>query len=635
MSSKRNPLDQKSISDLKGQSTNVDLKLSHFLIYCYLASANANLDVTSQFQGIAKLQGGAKVIMAASGLTKYVASEAAGVVPISTPKLVLSMAPLILIIIASRKMGLDLEKEIGTSTIRTLVQLTILGSILRPIFMMKNVYLVVGYCSMMIILAAHVACRKTKYIFFGQYFTVLGSMFASVAFTGLFAFCVIIRPRPIWNPQYVIPMVGMLLGNSVNGISIAMNNLSIALVEQQREIELYLSFGGSNHEAVSRLLREAVRSGATPILNSMAVIGIISIPGMMTGQILGGSPVMEAAKYQMLIMYLIAVSTFGAILIEAWVLLGIGFDSSHVLRTKKFTKAPNSQSFVELMKRSLFATFLVSRRQNDIVGVGEMESLRNIKPSYSEQLRQFEVLPLKELFQSSVEDQCETDDNQILSLNGLTKSFIIVDDSEIPLRNVQTLFSKLSFKLRSGDIYLVRGASGSGKSQLLRSIAGLTHLDEGSIDLDGMQFEEFDCPSDWRQRVRYVTQYKVDIPGSPRDFIHRITSFQSWNRRQLHSRSKQPDLVKSTIDILGQWGLPSSSLDKEWSNLSGGEAQRMIVALSLASKPSVLLLDESTSAMDMETKIAVERTVEDFAKENSLKVLLVSHDPGILSRTQE
>jgi putative ABC transport system permease protein len=70
----------------------------------------------------------------------------------------------------------------------------------------------------------------------------------------------------------------MLLGNSINGISLVMNNLLIALVEQKHEIELYLSFGATSHEAVSRLLKEAVKSGTMPILNSMAVIGLVSIP---------------------------------------------------------------------------------------------------------------------------------------------------------------------------------------------------------------------------------------------------------------------------------------------------------------------------------------------------------------------
>lgn len=491
---------------------------------------------------------------------------------------------------------------------------------------------------MMIVLAANVACRKTKYVFPGQFYTVFGSILVSVACTGLFAFAVIIRPRPIWNPQYVIPMVGMLLGNSVNGISITMNSLCIALVEQQREIELYLSFGATSYEAVSRLLCEAVRSGTTPILNSMAVIGIISIPGMMTGQILGGSPVMFAARYQMLIMYLIAVSTFGAILMEIRFILGIGFDSSHILQSESFAKAPVSKSLLDMARNSLFATSLVTRssssRYGGQHGKNEMKPLRssgNSGPSYTSKPSKLEVHPLIEVFDSSL-DKGHSPDNDLL-IDGLTKSIVITDDSDadgmIEPNHVRTLFNELSFKLGSGEISLVRGPSGCGKTQLLRLIAGLSHLDEGTISLDGIRLQAFDCPSDWRKRVRYVTQYKVDVPGSPREFVRRVTSFKSWKR---DGWPTEQDMVKSAIELVEQWGLPASCLDKEWSVLSGGEAQRVIVALSLASNPSVLLLDESTSALDMDSKVAVERTIDDLTKENRLKVLWVSHDPGILRR---
>ena len=72
---------------------------------------------------------------------------------------------------------------------------------------------------------------------------------------------------------------GMLLGNCINGISLALNSLFTSLVECSREVELMLSFGANKHEASSRLIREAVRTGTIPQLNSMAIIGLISIPG--------------------------------------------------------------------------------------------------------------------------------------------------------------------------------------------------------------------------------------------------------------------------------------------------------------------------------------------------------------------
>jgi len=477
----------------------------------------------------------------------------------------------------------------------------------------------------MVVLAANISCRGTKYTFAGQFYGVLGSMLFNVVLVGLFAFAVIIRPTPIWNPQYVIPIVGMLLGNCTNGISLTMNNITIALVEQQREIELYLSFGATSYEAVSRLLREAVRSGTTPILNSMAVIGIISIPGMMTGQILGGSPVMEAARYQMLIMYLIAVCTFGVILMEVWVIVDVGFDSSHMLRPERFEKAPVRLNFGGVIWAALQScSFGRTRREGGVrfesTNGNEMEPLRNsdVDVKYVAPNGRLEVQPMKETCGSSLGDA--------LVLNGLTRSLSMED-----ITKTRTLFSDVSFTVGSGEISLVKGPSGCGKSQLLRSIAGLSPLDEGSISLEGLDWNNgFVCKSDWRKSVRYVTQYKVDIPGTPIDFIRRVASFKSWQRDP--GAPTEREILKSTSELIGQWGLQIDCLGKEWAVLSGGESQRVIVALALASKPRVLLLDESTSALDLTSKTAVEHSVYDLAKKNGLKIVWVSHDNDQLER---
>lgn len=201
-----------------------------------------------------------------------------GVIHVPNKLLFLSMCPLLIIAYISHEMDLDIVKPILIGISRTFLQLTILSCILGPIFKIHSKPLVLGYCFFMIFLAAHTACGRSKYSYTDQFQTVFISLLANVTVVALFAFGVIIRPKPVYNPQYVIPITGMLLGNSINGISLVMNNLLIALVEQKHEIELYLSFGATSHEAVSRLLKEAVKSGTMPILNSMAVIGLVSIP---------------------------------------------------------------------------------------------------------------------------------------------------------------------------------------------------------------------------------------------------------------------------------------------------------------------------------------------------------------------
>jgi putative ABC transport system permease protein len=120
---------------------------------------------------------------------------------------------------------------------------------------------------------------------------------------------VILGNDPWYAPQYSIPLLGMLLGNTMNGIAIAMDRLTSAAWEKRNIIEARLVLGERWDLAVSDLRVQAVRSGMIPIINAMAAAGIVSLPGMMTGQILAGAPPVEAVKYQILIMFLIAVGT--------------------------------------------------------------------------------------------------------------------------------------------------------------------------------------------------------------------------------------------------------------------------------------------------------------------------------------
>jgi putative ABC transport system permease protein len=140
------------------------------------------------------------------------------------------------------------------------------------------------------------------------------SMFVSSFVVTIFALTVILGDDPWYTPQYAIPLLGMLLGNTMNGISIAMDRLTQTAWEQARTIEARLMLGERADEAIADIRRQAIRSGMIPIINAMAAAGVISLPGMMTGQILAGAPPLDAVKYQILIMFLIAAGTgFGTL----------------------------------------------------------------------------------------------------------------------------------------------------------------------------------------------------------------------------------------------------------------------------------------------------------------------------------
>ena len=551
--------------------------------------------------------------------------HAGGVIHVSTLHLVLSMAPLLFVIAASWKMELGLGSAIVTGAFRTLVQLSILGAILQPIFAASNVYVVLGYSFLMTICAAHASCARTKYVFKGQFFGVLGSLLIMVSLVGTFAFGVIIRPIPLYNPQYVIPIVGMLLGNCVNGISLTMNQLTVSIVEQQREIELSLSFGASYSEAISRLLREAVRDGTTPLLNSMTVIGIVAIPGMMTGQILGGSPVMEAAHYQALIMYLIALATFGVVFMEVVLILNIGFDETHMLRSDRFVKPPKKPSFWGMVQ--IIFRYMTGKRSGADAEIQKYSNASEVKPLRDPNIDAAQYTSLKDpeggfLEVHSLAENDVSKPKSCLVVDDLARVFPTENGSK--MMQARVLFQGLSFKVGSSGITLIRGPSGSGKSQLLRCIAALSPVERGQVQLDGISWNDTICKSGWRKKVRYVTQYKIDIPGTPYNFIKKVASFKSWVADPL--APSEFEMTKTILALIIKWGLTPECLSQEWSMLSGGEAQRVILAIAFASKPRVILFDESTSALDMTTKLAVEDSIKEFSKKHGWKVLIVSHD---------
>ena len=384
-----------------------------------------------------------------------------------------------------------------------------------------------------------------------------------------------------------------------------------------------------------------------PQLNGMAIIGIISIPGMMTGQILGGSSVTQAARYQILITYFIAICSFGSTLAQSFLTLEFMFDSDCMLRTDRLIKRVENPSLLTQV-HSLLGSF--SRPS----GTQRQSSGENTfgLPFEGERGLSVEILQTRESHKESVDD-----DRIILEMTGLARSIKeangngIEEDISEDIEDERTslapsrryLFSEFTLCLRAGEIALVTGPSGVGKTTLLRCLAGMASLDKGSIRLNGIS--RYSLPYNdmtvWRQEVRYVPQSKVDIPGSPGDFLRRMGSFQVWNRHTsggVAREGKEATLNKfkaSAIELLKSWGMSESSMDSEWSKLSGGEAQRVVLALALATSPQVLLLDEITSALDMGTKLRVERSIMEHCKKHGTCALLITHDLEQMRRLRQ
>ena len=569
---------------------------------------------------------------------------------LSPKSLLLASTPLLLTALAARSelahlLGVPaaLSPSLLEGYLRTVIQLGLLGSILRPIFQARSPLLVLAYVSFMITLAAYETTSRTNYQFDGQFSFVLASLAGNITLVTAWAFGVVLRPKPNWwNPRYVIPIVGMLLGNSISAISLSLNSLTTALVENRAEIDLLLSLGATPAEATRRLVRQAIEVGTTPLLNMMRVIGIISIPGMMTGQLLGGSSALTAAKYQIFIIFMIATCVFAVVLTNAFAVVEyIGFDPKHAyLHTHRLTKNRRksvSKALALLLGMLTSGATDLDSKPHASSAQGKNLLLEPAQPQvFSDPGQRLETRHLIQRVDACTEvgggeteiGSCTSHDGSpVLSVDGAAKSFSTQDEHGDGTSS-RSLFQNLSFQISPGDLILLKGASGTGKSTLLRGVAGLTPLDDGRLSLGKATWETnfatHAFAANWRRQIRYVVQAKVDIPGTPADLMVNMHSFQSWQ----YSKQHQTQFQEQIQHYLKEWGFvaPETALKQEWSQLSGGEAQRILIAISLASRPRYILFDESTSSLDKQSKIAVEASVKEFVNQGQGGVVWISHD---------
>ena len=200
---------------------------------------------------------------------------------------------------------LDLERQLAYSAFRSLMQLIAIGYILDIVFAIDNWLVVLCILGVMITIASIVTRNRIDKKLEGLLPTVILSLVASSAFTLGYVIILIVQPDRWYEPQYLIPLAGMLFGNAMNGASLAGERLINSIDRNRLEIETHLSLGATSKQAIAGYQKEAIRTGLIPTLNNMIVMGLVSLPGMFTGQVLGGSNPRDAASYQILILFAI------------------------------------------------------------------------------------------------------------------------------------------------------------------------------------------------------------------------------------------------------------------------------------------------------------------------------------------
>ncbi len=250
------------------------------------------------------------------------------------PDLAVAASLLVLDGALSVLLRLRLHRQLAIAASRMVIQLVCVGLILRAVFRLASPGATFAVIIVMMAIAAReVAARPEQRLTRAGNFAVGASAVAFATFlTAILALTTAIRPQPWYDPRYAIPLAGIVLGNVLNGASLALDSMLGGVVRERAAIEAQLALGASFGHAMRGLIRASVRRALLPIVNQMAAAGVVTLPGIMTGQILAGMDPLEAAKYQILLIFLLAggsgLASMAVVYLAAWRLT----DERHRLR---------------------------------------------------------------------------------------------------------------------------------------------------------------------------------------------------------------------------------------------------------------------------------------------------------------
>lgn len=207
-------------------------------------------------------------------------------------------------IVRWQRAGLVTDLLVGA--LRTVVQLALVGHVLVYVFGLNRWPWVVALLAVMLLVATREAVvrqdRRPRSLY-----PITGiALLAGSGLTLVYVSVVVVQVDPWYNPRYLIPLFGMIIGNAMNGAALAIERLASEIDTRQAEIEAYLALGADANYASREPVRRALRAALIPTVNSLMVVGLVALPGMMTGQIIAGASPLVAIRYQIVVMFMLA-----------------------------------------------------------------------------------------------------------------------------------------------------------------------------------------------------------------------------------------------------------------------------------------------------------------------------------------
>ena len=263
-----------------------------------------------------------------------------GYIPLGTWDLAFASLLVLANAALSLALKLNLARGLLIAALRMTAQLILVGYILTLLFeLVSPLWTSLAALLMVAFAGREVVARQDKgFRPLMAYGLGTASMLMAVSLVTLLALNTQIQPDPWYDPRYALPLLGMILGNCMTGVSLGLQSLTSGAQDRRLAIEAQLCLGADRHQALLPVTREALRTALMPIINAMSATGLVALPGMMTGQILAGVAPLEAVKYQLLVMFLIAGGTgLGAV---TAVMAGVHLLTDHRHRLRLDRLAP-------------------------------------------------------------------------------------------------------------------------------------------------------------------------------------------------------------------------------------------------------------------------------------------------------
>lgn len=196
----------------------------------------------------------------------------------------------------------EAEKDLVIAGFRSAIQLIAVGYVLHFVFELKSIYYQLLLLSIMALIAALTAKRRVKNIKNSFYLSLAGIISGTFVSLGILIVTKVITTEP----KFLIPLGGMIIGNTMTATALVLDRYASELKNNMKKIEFMLALGFTSKQAGKSYLITSVKAAMTPIINTMKIVGIIQLPGAMTGMLMAGATPVEAAKYQLIVIYMLA-----------------------------------------------------------------------------------------------------------------------------------------------------------------------------------------------------------------------------------------------------------------------------------------------------------------------------------------